>query len=62
MLAVTTKYLLTESEVCTGNIKLRPCCIDREMAKSRFDISRKTERSKLVSILQCHNLRVGHYQ
>ena len=53
---VNTKYLLAESEVCTGDIKLRPCCIDRAIAKSLrqgrsviFPI--KTERSRLISIL-----------
>ena len=31
--------ILTESEVCTGNIKLRSCCIDRELASSHLTMS-----------------------
>ena len=53
---VNTQYLLAESEVCTGDIKLRPCCIDRAISeviasRTKFDIPIKTERSRLISIL-----------
>ena len=51
------KYLITESKVCMGNIKLRPCCIDSKVNVSRlnFDIPIKTKRSSLIStgILLC---------
>ena len=30
----TNHFLLSESEVCTGNIKLRPCYIDRVIGRS----------------------------
>ena len=48
-LTVITNYLLTESEVCTGNIKLRSCCIVRAMARWKADV--KTEFWRLISIL-----------
>ena len=50
-------YLLTESEVRTGNIKVRPYCTGRTMTRSikcvsrpKFDTPVKTERSRLISI------------
>ena len=46
-------YSLTQSEVCTGNIKLKLCCIAASSLK--FDIPVKTRRLRLISILLYDN-------
>jgi len=53
-LAVINNYLLTKSEVFTGNLKPRPCHIDRAIARSTWQgrgKTVKTERSRLISCL-----------
>ena len=59
---VITNYLLTESEVCTGNIKLRPCCIDRAIVKSLPEVwyFRKDQKFEIDKYLTIWHLATGN--
>ena len=47
---IDNNHLLTQSEVCLGNIKLRTCCmVNASWLKS--DIPVKTERLRIIGIL-----------